>query len=70
MIDSNLFWYKKDINAKKKKVIAARNLKDCLPKLPRNKKSKKENLSFLMPTILCFPEVLGLRIVNGLDYSG
>jgi hypothetical protein len=41
----------------KKKVIAARNLKDCLPSLPlKTRKQKKEKESFLSPTILCFPE--------------
>jgi len=41
----------------KKKYIVARILKDCLPNLPlRRGKAKKENTSFFIATIFCFPE--------------
>jgi hypothetical protein len=42
----------------KKKVIAARNLEDCLASLPlktstQNKKRQKENSKFFIATTLC-----------------
>jgi len=41
----------------KKKVVDARDLEDCLPNLPLKRgKAKKENQSFFIATILCFPE--------------
>jgi hypothetical protein len=52
-----LFWYKKAVMPKKK-VFAARNLKHCLPNLPlETGKAKKENHSFIIATILCFPDL-------------
>jgi hypothetical protein len=52
-----LLWYKETVMPKKK-VIAARNLKDCLPSLPlKTGKAKKEKQSFFIATLLWFPEV-------------
>jgi hypothetical protein len=41
----------------KKKVFVPWNLKDCFTKFTtQNRKSKKENRSFFIATILCFPD--------------
>jgi hypothetical protein len=50
-----LFWYKKTVMPKKK-YIAARDLKDCLPNLPLKTGEKKENEIFLSRQFLCFSD--------------
>ena len=41
----------------KKKVIAARDLKDCLPNLPLKTRKSKKKIKGFIATILCFPEI-------------
>jgi hypothetical protein len=64
-----LSWYKKTV-IPKKKFIAARNLRVCLPSLPQKKKSEKENQSFFITTILCFPEKQERYQLFGMGWLG
>jgi len=47
-----LFWYKKTVMPKKK-FIAARNLKDCLPNLPLKTRKAKEKIKVLFSRQFC-----------------
>jgi len=48
-----LFWHKKTVMPKKK-VFAARNLKDCLPNLPLKTGKAKKKVFFIMEQFYAF----------------
>jgi hypothetical protein len=49
----------------KKKVIAARTLKDCLPSFPLKTRKQKRKSKFFIATILCFPEEYSFAFMLG-----
>jgi len=55
------FWYKKASNAEKASFCCAEP-SDCIPNLPLKTLKLKKNPSFLIATILCFPEYYLIKL--------